>query len=141
LTEYRDRFSELESLGAGVAALSVDAPETSKALKAELGLPFRLLCDTQRRVVEAYGLYNRREKGGIAYPATFVLGPERIVRFHSLDRTITRVNLAALFAFLRGGSDGGPPGAPKRGVVVPPLGVWVRAVRSAFKRGYRSPRR
>jgi peroxiredoxin len=140
LAEFRDRFADLQSTGIGIAALSVDPPETSRAFIAELALPFPLLSDARREVVQAYGLYNRREKGGIAYPATFVLSQERIVRFRSLDRTITRVNLDGLFAFLHGGLDHAPPESPERGSVVPGLRDFFRAFRSAFRHGARSPR-
>jgi hypothetical protein len=141
LAEYRDRFPELTSLGLGLAAVSVDAPERSRALIAQLGLPFPLLCDQSREVVQAYGLLNREEKGGIAYPATFVLDRARTVRFRSLDRTASRVDLGGLFEFLRGGIDAASPGTPKRRGILPRLGDFVRVTRNALRFGVRSPRK
>ena len=145
MAEFRDRFAELTSLGAGLAALSVDTPERSRALAAQLRLAFPLLCDPAREVVLAWGLLNREEKGGIAYPATFVLDRERVVRFRSLDRTASRVDLGGLFEFLRGGLRGGigaaPATPPRRAPIVPGLGDIARVARNALRFGIRSPRR
>jgi peroxiredoxin len=140
LAEYRDRYGELTSLGLSLAAVSVDPPERSRAMAEQLHLPFPLLCDTGRDVVQSYGLYNREEKGGIAYPATFVLDRERIVRFRSLDRTASRVDLDGLFAFLRAGIDTGAPAAPERTAVTPRLADWGRMLRNAVRFGVRSPK-
>jgi hypothetical protein len=140
LAGYRDRFAELTSLGLGLAAVSVDAPERSRALAAQLQLPFPLLSDSGREVVQAYGVYNRDEKGGIAYPATFVLGRDRVVRFRSLDRVATRVDLSGLFGFLHGGLEQAPPGAPARSRVIPAARDWLRITANAVRYGIRSPR-
>ncbi len=112
----------------------------SRALAAQLGLPFPLLCDPGREVVQAYHLYNAKENGGIAYPATLVLDRDRRVRFRSLDRTARRVDLDTLFAFLRSGVDTAAPGAPACANVVPRLGDWLRIMANALRHGVRSPR-
>jgi peroxiredoxin len=141
LAGLHDRFAELSSLGFGLAALSVDEPQRSRALAAQLELQFPLLCDTEREVVRAYGVFNEKEKGGIAYPATFVLDRERTVRFRSLDRTASRVNLDELFAFLRRGIDSEPPAAPKRSRIVPGFRDFIRVMRNSLRFGFRSPKR
>lgn len=137
---YRDLFAELTSLGFGLAAVSVDAPERSRALTAQLQLPFPLLSDTGREVVQAYGLFNRSEKGGIAYPATFVLNRDRVVRFRSLDRVATRVDLGGLFAFLRSGLEQPPPDVPARSRVVPAARDWLRIMSNMLRYGVRTPK-
>ena len=103
MAEYRERYDELVSLGFGLAAVSVDEPTRARALAADLKLAFPLLCDTERKVVKEFGVFNEKEKGGIAYPATFVLDRDRTVRFRSLDRMRSRVDLDELFRFLRSG--------------------------------------
>ncbi len=140
MAEYERRLPELRSLGTALVALSVDAPERSRALAAQLGLSFPLLCDTSREVVRAFGVYNAKEKGGIAYPATFVLDRDRTVRFRSLDRTASRVDLSGLVAFLRGGIDCVAPARPPCATLVPSLRDWVRVTRNAVRFGVRSPR-
>jgi peroxiredoxin len=140
LAEYCDRFPELTSLGLGLVAVSVDTPDRSRALAKQLHLPFTLLCDTAREVVQSYGVYNREEKGGIAYPSTFVLDRDRTVRFRSLDRTASRVNLDGLFAFLRAGLDTTAPATPEQTRFMPRLGDFARVTRNALRFGMRSPK-
>ena len=128
------------SLGLGLVAVSVDTPDRSRALAVQLDLPFLLLSDPAREVVEAYGVFNRAEKGGIAYPATFVLDRDRTVRFRSLDRTAARVELNGLFAFLHRGLGSAAPSRPERSSIIPRLGDWLRITANALRRGIRSPR-
>jgi hypothetical protein len=115
-------------------------PTGSGLLAEQLRLPYRLLCDPGREVVRAYGLFNAGEKGGIAYPATFVLEPDRTVRFRSLDRTTSRVDLETLFAFLRTGVGSEAPVEPHRSGVIPGLRDWSRAIGNALRHGTKSPR-
>ncbi len=137
---FRDRHAELTALGFGVAAVSVDTPDRSRALAEQLALPFPLLCDPAREVVQAYHLFNREEKGGIAYPATFVLDRGRTVRFRSLDRTASRVDLGGLIAFLRSGIGSAAPGEPARRRVSPRVADWLRITANALRHGIRVPK-
>ena len=140
MAEYRDRFAELTSLGAALAAVSVDTPEPSGALVDQLGLPYPLLCDPKREVVLAYGVFNEKENGGIAYPATFVLDRDRTVRFRSLDRLRSRVDLDGLFAFLRSGLDSAAPATPARVNHLPRFRDIPRIWANVIRYGMRSPR-
>jgi peroxiredoxin len=140
LAGYKGRFAELTSLGFAIAAVSVDTPERSRALAEQLGLPFTLLCDPAREVVRRFGVFNAKEKGGIAYPATFVLDRDRVVRFRSLDRTAARVDLDGLFDVLRGGLEIAAPCTPARCPVVPTLQDWKRILWNAARFGVRSPK-
>jgi len=140
LAEYRDRFAELTTFGFGVVALSVDEAQRSRALAEQLQLPFSLLCDPAREVVQTYGLLNAEEKGGIAYPATFVLDRDRTVRFRSLDRTAKRVDLEGLLTFLRSGISSASPAVPARSGVIPSARDWLRIVRNVLRHGARSPK-
>lgn len=141
MAEYRKRFAELTALGRGLVAVSVDEPVRSRALEEQLALPFELLSDADREVVQAYGILNREEKGGIAYPATFVLDRDRTVRFRSLDRTAARVDPDALFAFLRSGLGAAPPEVPGQKAVIPRLGDVARVIANMLRHGVRSPKR
>jgi peroxiredoxin len=140
LAEYGRRFSELAELGFGLAAVSVDTPDRSRALAEQLDLPFPLLCDPSRDTARAFGLLNAAEKGGIAFPSTFVLDRDRVVRFRSLDRTAQRVDLDALFTFLRGGIASNAPAEPVRKRITPGLREFGRAFGNAFRRGLKSPK-
>jgi peroxiredoxin len=72
--------------------VSVDAPELSRALRAELALPFHVLADAERRVIGAYGLVH--EGGGlegeaIAIPAQVLLRPDGSVAWSFVSARIT----------------------------------------------------
>lgn len=138
MADYRDR--DFAAVGARIAALSVDEPVRAEAMRAQLGLPFTVLCDPERAVVTAWGLLNTREKGGIAYPAVFVLDRDRMVRYRSLDRTAARVSAEAVLAFLRSGMHESAE-QPRRRTLWPGLGGFMAALRSALRYGTRSAKR
>jgi peroxiredoxin len=137
LAEHARRYDELAGLGFGLAAISVDVVERSRALADQLQLPFPLLCDPGRDVVRAYGVFNEQEKAGIAYPSTFAIDRDRVVRFRSLDRTTSRVDLDGLFEFLRGGT---APSEPPRATISPGLRGFGRALKNMLRYGVKSPK-
>lgn len=138
MAEYRDQ--DFAAVGARVVALSVDEPARAEAMRAQLKLPFPVLCDQKREVITAWGLLNAKEKGGIAYPAVFVLDRERMVRYRSLDRTAARVSTGAVLAFLREGMQGSTQ-QPKRQLINPGLRTFATAIVSAFRHGIRVPKK
>jgi peroxiredoxin len=101
LTAIQETVTELGDLGVKVAAVSVDSPEMLARFRRECGLEFDLLSDESRETVRAWGLFNARERGGIARPAVFVLDTDGRIVYRSLDGNATRVETAALLAFLR----------------------------------------
>ena len=111
-------------------AASVDAPEKSEALRQQLSLPFRILCDTKRRVVQEWDIYNPREKGGIAKPSIFVIGPDLTVRYATVDTVATRVPASELIRMLQNAVGT----QARRKLYVPRVAEWRRAVRNAFRR-------
>lgn len=137
MAEFQARNDELVGLGFGLLALSVDEPRRSAAFAEQNGLRFPLLCDTRHEVVQRWGLYNASEKGGLAFPATYVLDRERRVRFRSLDRTATRVELGSLFEHLR---DASAPVVVRRGRRFPRVLDWLRSWINQIRFGVRSPR-
>lgn len=138
MAEYREQ--NFAAVGAQVVALSVDAPERAEAMRAQLQLPFAVLSDQKREVITAWGLLNEKEKGGIAYPAVFVLDRERTVRYRSLDRTAARVSTGAVLAFLRDGMRGSTE-QPERQRIYPGLRTFATALLSAFRHGIRVPKK
>ena len=134
MAEYRDLYQPLQAAGVDVLGLSVDEPARSEEVRHEYELPFSLLCDTGREVVQRWDLYNARERGGIARTAVFVLDQDRRVRFRSVEMTTARVRAADMLEFLRGG--GIAP--PRRRPVVPGLrefgvSIWL-SLRAGFSR-------
>ena len=135
MAEYARTHDAIRAAGADVAALSVDSPDRSQAVRDQLGLPFPILSDSARRVVRAWDLYNPKEQGGIAVPAVFVIGPGRRVLHRSIDSTRSRVSTEGVLGFLRG--DG--LRAPERTRVRAGLRDFARAIGNMIRRGVRTP--
>jgi peroxiredoxin len=134
LADYREHDAAIRAAGAKVVAISVDAPEKSQAVRDELRLPFTILCDTHRAVVRQWGVYNAREKGGIAKPAVFIIDPGRIVRCVSVDEVASRVPAAEILRQLRENDSGSPV---HRRAVIPRLTNFFSAVRNSIHFGIR----
>jgi thioredoxin-dependent peroxiredoxin len=138
LADYRDRYAEFHSAGAEVVALSVDDRPRSEAMARELELPFPILCDPRREVVERWGLLNRAEKGGIAFPATFVIDRDRKVRFRSLEKVGRRATAPDLLAYLRALAGDRAAVAPHQKRVKGAM--FRRAIGNMIRRGIKVPR-
>lgn len=113
-----------------MVAVSVDTPKQSALLRGELDLPFPLLCDAERRVVQEWDIYNPREKGGIAKPATFVVEPDRRVRYASVDQVAVRAPASEMLLVLRSTGEGR---RVRRRVYLPRLGEWLRGIRNLMR--------
>lgn len=100
MAEFKKRSDEFETYQATIFALSADAIKPSSEFKAEMKLPFTLLCDDDRQVISQYGILNPDEHDGIAYPSVFILDNQVRVRYRSLDKTYHRVDLSEILTFL-----------------------------------------
>lgn len=136
MADYREHDAAIRAAGARLVAISVDAPEKSQAVRDELRLPFTILCDTQRTVVREWGVYNAREKGGIAKPAVFIIDPGRIVRCVSVDEVASRVPASEIVRALGAGNQ---ISAPPRRAVIPRPGNFFSATRNSIRFGVRQP--
>ena len=138
MAEYRDLYGEFRKAGADVVGVAVDPPESSAALRQQLELPFKILCDTRRLIVKPWGVFNSKEKGGIAEAAVFVVDRAGIFRMVSIDSMSARVPAATVLEFLRGGM---PQSAqnPSRKSMSLGIANSLRAIRNAIKYGIRSP--
>jgi peroxiredoxin len=137
LADYREHYSEIRATGAGITAISVDPPEKSEAVRQELGLAFPILCDTERRVVQQWDIYNAREKGGIAKPAVFIIDCDRYVRYRSVDTTPVRVPASEIVRILQTKKEARPA---RRKLYFPRFTDFIRAIRNVVRFGIRSPR-
>jgi peroxiredoxin len=131
LADYRDNYSEILATGASVAAISVDVQKKSAALRRQLDLPFPILCDTDRRVIQEWDIYNSREKGGIAKPASFVVERDRTVRYATVDSVARRVPATEMLMVLQSIREGQQV---RRKTYVPRLVEWFRAIRNMIRR-------
>src|SRR6266542_5903963 len=83
---FRDEWKELQRAGVVVLGISADAPDSHAAFAAKYRLPFPLLSDPDRKVMEAWGaygdkmMYGKKTRGVIR--STVWIGPDGIVRKH-----------------------------------------------------------
>ncbi len=101
MAEIKTHYKTIEQYQTTVLALSVDSLKQSQALTREMNLPFRLLCDTDKKVSSQYQLLNSHEHGGISYPAIFLIKSSGVIGYRSLDRTAQRVNLTEILEYLK----------------------------------------
>lgn len=139
MADYSEHLDEFRAAGAELVAISVDDAARAEPVRQELSIKFPLLCDTRREVVKAYGLFNGREAGGIAFPASFVIDRERVVRFRALEEVASRVSVEQLLELVRELGRGAEPHTkPRKRGVFPGL-MFLRATMNALRRGVRSP--
>jgi peroxiredoxin len=138
LAEYRERYAEIRRVGANVAGVAVDSPRVSEALRRQLDLPFTILCDTGRQIVRPWGVFNSKEKGGIAEAAVFIVDRDRIVRFLSIDTMSARVPAPAILEFLRAGMPELSTPLARKSLSLGFPDVF-RGVRNLIKYGMRTP--
>lgn len=131
MADYRDHYAEIRTTWASVVAVSVDPPAKSEALRRELRLPFPILCDTERRIIQDWDIYNPREKGGIAKPAVFVIDRDRTVRHSEVDHVVARVSASAILRILGAGAAEQPI---RRKIYIPHIRDFFRAIRNMTQR-------
>ena len=131
MADYRERYLEIQSAGASVVAVSVDAPGQSENLRAHLSLPFPILCDTERRVVRDWDIYNSGEKGGIAKPAVFIVDSSQVVRYASVDTVVKRVPAAEIVSLLQNAAQAQ---SVQRRLHFPLFSDWISGIRNLIQR-------
>jgi thioredoxin-dependent peroxiredoxin len=83
---FRDLWKELQRAGVVVLGVSADSPATHTKFATKYTLPFTLLSDPDRRVMEGWGaygdkmMYGKKTKGVIR--STVWIGPDGVVRKH-----------------------------------------------------------
>ena len=123
-----------------MAAVSVDPPSRSAALKKSFGLPYTLLCDPWREMIRAWGLLNESELGGVAIPAVFVIDTDRTIAFRSVDTMTYQVKAADALGFVRQWRAGQEAmDQPSRSRITPRTREWWRSVKNIVKLGWKSP--
>ena len=80
----RDDYAEFERRGAVVLGVSTDSTASHEKFATKYRLPFRLLADEDRRIVEAYGVWGEKSFLGRKYlgthRVTFLIGPDGRIR-------------------------------------------------------------
>ena len=130
MADYASRYQQIRAAGADAAAVSVDPPEKSEAVRKQLHLPFTILSDQNKQVIQDWCIYNPRERGGIARPAVFILDRDRNVLFASVDSTNSPVPTADIVRILQ--THEPSPAARPKGYFPRPTD-FVRAIRNGIR--------
>lgn len=79
----RDSYSDLQAAGYEVLGVSTDSQASHWTFADKYELPFRLLADTDRQLVEAYGVWQEKSNYGRTYMGivrtTFVIDEQGII--------------------------------------------------------------
>ena len=81
---FRDHFGALQRKGAAVLGVSVDSAKSHEKFAKKFKLPFTLLSDEDRKIVQAYGVWGKKSFMGRkylgTYRVTFLIGPDGRIR-------------------------------------------------------------
>jgi peroxiredoxin Q/BCP len=81
---FRDNFSELKKRGVIVLGVSTDSQKSHDKFVEKFKLPFPLLADEDKSIVEAYGVWGQKSFMGRKYMGTnrvtFLIGPGGIIK-------------------------------------------------------------
>jgi peroxiredoxin Q/BCP len=64
---FRDGISEMKKKGAVVLGVSADSVESHKKFKSKFDLNFPLLADTDKKIIEGYGVWKEKSMYGKKY--------------------------------------------------------------------------
>jgi peroxiredoxin len=134
LADYASSYHFFKQVGIEVIAVSVDPPERSAAMRRDFGIEFPVLSDISRETITRWGLLNTSEKGGIAFPATFLIDRGLLVRFSTAEDTSRRVPGSEMLAFVKTMEVEGDASAPIKRRINPGV-MFLRAVVNAFRHG------
>ena len=77
---FRDHFAEFKKRGAVVLGISTDPVKSHDKFVEKFKLPFMLLADEDKKIVQAYGVWVEKKLYGRTYlgteRSTFVIGPD-----------------------------------------------------------------
>ena len=67
---FRDHFAEFRQLGVEILGVSIDHEKSHHSFVQKYNLPFILLADTDKRLVETYGVWGEKSLYGKKYMGT-----------------------------------------------------------------------
>lgn len=89
--DFRDNYQGLKAKGIEVLGVSIDDEKSHQKFIAKHSLPFTLLADTDKAIVESYGVWGEKNMYGKKYMGThrttFIINEEG-----NIDHIITKVD-------------------------------------------------
>ena len=81
---FRDLFGAFEKKGAVVLGVSTDGSKAHQKFVEKFKLPFTLLADEDKKIVQAYGVWGQKSFMGRKYMGThrvtFLIGPDGLIK-------------------------------------------------------------
>jgi peroxiredoxin Q/BCP len=75
---FRDNFAKFKKRGVEILGVSIDSETSHQSFAEKYNLPFTLLADPEKKIVEAYGVWGEKNLYGRKYMgtqrATFLIG-------------------------------------------------------------------
>ena len=67
---FRDSFEKFKKAGVEILGVSIDNEKSHRSFAEKFNLPFRLLADADKKIVEAYGVWAEKTRYGRKYMGT-----------------------------------------------------------------------
>jgi thioredoxin-dependent peroxiredoxin len=87
--EFRDTDKQIQKAGAVILGISADTPKAQKKFQEKYHLPFTLLADTEKKVINAFGVYKEKNMYGKKVMGiartTFIIGPDGKIK-HAFNK-------------------------------------------------------
>ena len=83
---FRDAFDKFQKRKVTILGVSPDTPVAQKSFQEKFKLPFMLLCDTDKKVAKAYGVWKEKNMYG-----KIVMGIERTTFLIGDDGKVAKV--------------------------------------------------
>lgn len=81
---FKDDYSAYQEKGIVILGVSPDSPQSHAKFKAKYHLPFTLLSDPERKVIEAFGVWGKKKFMGREYEGvlrtTFLVDDDGLIR-------------------------------------------------------------
>ncbi|MGV8878441.1 MAG: thioredoxin-dependent thiol peroxidase [Sphingobacteriaceae bacterium] len=91
--DFRDNYQSLIKDGFEVIGISTDDEKSHKKFESKYALPFTLIADADKKIVEAYGVWVEKNMYGKKYMGTarttFIINPDGIIK-HVLSKIDTK---------------------------------------------------
>jgi len=101
--DFRDNYQGLIAKGIVVLGVSVDDEKSHQKFAAKHSLPFTLLADTDKKIVEAYGVWGEKNMYGKKYMgtnrSTFIIDEKGIIS-HIIKKVDTKNSTAQVLELL-----------------------------------------
>lgn len=102
--DFRDNYQGLIAKGIVVLGVSVDDEKSHQKFATKHSLPFTLIADTDKKIVEAYGVWAEKNMYGKKYMGTnrktFLIDEEGIIS-HIINKVDTKNSTAQVLELLK----------------------------------------